>query len=103
MRSLLASVVLLSGSTFGQDFTSPTPPKGTQPNAIPQLGLGTWYLSGNTSEVIAEAIVNGYRHIDCAKAYGNQVDIGKGIKDGLKRVGLRREDLWITSKLWNSR
>jgi len=103
MQSLITSLLLFSSTLFAQDFSLPTPPKGTQVNSIPQLGLGTWYLRGNTSEVIADAIENGYRHIDCAKAYGNQEDIGKGIKEGLKRTGLKREDLWITSKLWNSR
>jgi len=96
-------LLLLATPILAQQFSVPTPPKGTQLNSIPQLGLGTWYLRGNTSEVIAQAIENGYRHIDCAKAYGNQVDIGVGIKEGLKRTGLKRSDLWITSKLWNNR
>jgi alcohol dehydrogenase (NADP+) len=103
MRSLLLSLLVLASPTIGQEYSVPTPPKGTQPSTIPQLGLGTWYVLKNTSEVVAEAIVNGYRHIDCAKAYENQVEIGKGIKLGLERSGLKREDLWITSKLWNSR
>ena len=101
MHSIISSMLVLATSITAQQYSTPTPPKGTQIDTIPQLGLGTWYLRGNTSEVIADAIVNGYRHIDCAKAYGNQVDIGKGSQEGLKRTGLKREDLWITSKLWN--
>jgi alcohol dehydrogenase (NADP+) len=80
-----------------------TSPKSSQLDNIPILGLGTWQIRTNTSEVIAAAIQNGYRHIDCAYAYGNQPEIGIGIKEGLKRTGLSRKDLWITSKLWNSR
>jgi len=89
--------------TVAQEFSPPTPPQGTQVNTIPQIGLGTARIAGNTSEVIASAIVNGFRHIDCAYNYGNQKDVGVGIKEGLKRTGLKREDLWITSKLAGDR
>ena len=77
-----------------------------EPVPIPQNGFGTWNLrtsAENTTAVVAAAIEAGYRHIDCAAAYSNQKEVGKGIKEGLARVdGLKREDLWITSKLWNS-
>jgi alcohol dehydrogenase (NADP+) len=79
-----------------------TPAKGTLLDGPPQLGLGTWYMRGNTSEAIAHAIVQGYRHIDCAKIYGNQRDVGAGIALGIKRAGITRQDVWVTSKLWNS-
>lgn len=97
-----------------------TPPKGKTLDAPPRLGLGTWYMRGNTSESIAAAIQLGYRHIDCAKIYGkdcllcdaveivtygssgNQREVGAGIALGLKRSGLTRQDIWVTSKLWNS-
>jgi diketogulonate reductase-like aldo/keto reductase len=80
-----------------------TPPKGTELNDIPILGLGTWYLSGqNGTEAVASAIQNGYRHIDAAWYYKNQEIVGPGIKEGLRRTGLSRKDVWITSKLWNS-
>ncbi len=70
----------------------------------PSMGFGTWNLkisSQNTSDVVSLAIQTGYRQIDCAAVYGNEKDVGKGIKDGLKKAGLKREDIWITSKLWN--
>jgi alcohol dehydrogenase (NADP+) len=101
--SLLAAAAAPGVSAQAREYTVPTPAKGTKLLAIPQIGLGTARISGNTSEVIATAIVNGFRHLDCAFAYGNQKDIGVGIKEGLKRTGLKREDLWITSKLWNKR
>ncbi|KAK0303919.1 hypothetical protein LTR01_007781 [Friedmanniomyces endolithicus] len=71
-------------------------------DTIPLLGFGTWNLKGdNVSEAVSWAIQTGYRHIDCAAAYGNEKEVGRGIADGLLKTGLKREDLWITSKLWN--
>ena len=74
--------------------------------SIPHLGFGTWNLSPsdhNASAAVSAAIQIGYRHIDCAAAYRNEPDVGKGIADGLKKAGLKREDIWVTSKLWNDR
>ena len=74
------------------------------PSHIPTIGFGTWNLkisSANTSAAVATAIKTGYRHIDCAAAYDNQKDVGKGIREGLEETGLKREDIWVTSKLWN--
>jgi len=71
---------------------------------IPLIGFGTWNLkisSENTTDAVASAIETGYIHIDCAAAYGNQKDVGRGIKKGLGKVGKRRENIWVTSKLWN--
>ena len=76
------------------------------PIDIPLLGFGTWNLSPdehNASAAVSHAIQTGYRHIDCAAAYRNEKDVGQGIKDGLKKAGLRREDIWVTSKLWNDK
>lgn len=77
-----------------------------QLNDIPAPGLGTWHQQDNgadVSEIIANGIQAGYRHIDCAWFYANQKEIGVGIKKGLNRTGISRKDLWITSKLWNNR
>ena len=69
---------------------------------IPPLGFGTWNIDrSNASEVVSLAIQAGYRHIDCAVVYGNQKEVGRGIADGLKKAGIGRYELWITSKLWN--
>ncbi|KAL8692091.1 MAG: hypothetical protein Q9218_002820 [Villophora microphyllina] len=70
---------------------------------IPYHGFGTWNLDkSNVSEAVSAAIQTGYRHLDCATAYGNQKEVGKGIADGLKKTNLTRSDIWVTSKLWNS-
>ena len=82
------------------------PSKPPSPIDIPHLGFGTWNLSPNehnASAAVSHAIEVGYRHIDCAAAYGNEKDVGQGIKEGLKKAGLKREDIWVTSKLWNDK
>jgi alcohol dehydrogenase (NADP+) len=100
---LLAALLATVGVVLAQEFSSPVQKKGSQPESIPLLGFGTWQIKTNATEAVAAAIENGYRHIDCAYAYQNQKEIALGIKEGLKRTGLSRSDLWITSKLWNSR
>ncbi|KAK4541358.1 hypothetical protein LTR36_008116 [Oleoguttula mirabilis] len=81
------------------------PLQSTKPltlDTIPLLGYGTWNLKGdNISEAVSWAIQTGYRHIDCAAIYGNEDKVGPGIADGLLKTGLSREDIWVTSKLWN--
>ena len=48
------------------------------------------------------AIENGWRHIDSACDYGNEKEVGLGIKEGIRKSNLTREDLFVTSKLWNT-
>ena len=70
--------------------------------SIPALGFGTWRLDkSNASEAVSVALQTGYRHLDCAAVYGNEKEVGNGIKDGLETIGLDRSSIWITSKLWN--
>ncbi len=70
---------------------------------MPVLGLGTWKSEkGEVYQAIHEAVRVGYRHIDCAAIYGNEVEIGQAFRDLFKKKIVKREELWITSKLWNS-
>ncbi|KAL6815191.1 Aldo/keto reductase [Trichoderma sp. SZMC 28015] len=71
---------------------------------IPQIGYGTWQAApGEVGAGVYEALKIGYRHLDLAKVYGNQKEVGEGIKKALAEVpGLKREDIFITSKLWNN-
>jgi len=73
-------------------------------HTIPLLGYGTWQSSpGEVSIGVFEALKAGYRHIDLAKVYGNQKEVAEGLKKAFKEIpGLKREDVFITSKLWNS-
>jgi len=73
---------------------------------IPSVGLGTFGSDRYTGEIVAEAVKGaievGYRHIDCAAVYGNEHLIGPALREAMKH-GVRREELWITSKLWNDK
>ncbi|KAH7022247.1 NADP-dependent oxidoreductase domain-containing protein [Ilyonectria destructans] len=84
--SLGRTVKLNSGATF------------------PLLGYGTWQSApGEVGTGVYEALKAGYRHLDLAKIYQNQREVGEGIKKALAEVpGLKREDIFITSKLWNN-
>lgn len=72
---------------------------------IPIVGLGTFGSDFYTNEQIANAVKAairmGYRHIDCASVYGNEKEIGQAIAEVIKDGVVKREDLWITSKVWN--
>lgn len=70
----------------------------------PPIGFGTWNLDispSNTSDAVSIALQSGYRQIDCAAAYGNEEHVGRGIAHGLKKANLNRNQIWVTSKLWN--
>jgi alcohol dehydrogenase (NADP+) len=73
---------------------------------IPAIGLGTFASDRHTAEQVAAAVKGaiavGYRHIDCAAVYGNERQIGQALREAM-RAGLRREELFITSKLWNDK
>ncbi|MGO1316401.1 MAG: aldo/keto reductase [Cellulomonadaceae bacterium] len=66
---------------------------------IPQVGFGTWLIDpADAQRAVAEALETGYRHIDTAAAYGNEAEVGAAIAAS----GLAREDLFVTTKLWNA-
>ncbi|GAB3602105.1 aldo/keto reductase [Kineococcus gypseus] len=65
---------------------------------IPQLGFGVFQIDpADTAQAVRTALEVGYRHIDTAEMYGNEKEVGQGLRD----AGLAREDVWITSKLNN--
>ncbi len=69
---------------------------------IPIFGLGTWLAKpGEVYQAVRWAIKLGYRHIDCAAIYGNQTEVGQAISDAVHEGDIKREELFITSKLWN--
>ncbi len=74
-------------------------------DAIPVVGLGTFGSDKSDAKTIAEAVKQavrlGYRHIDCAAVYGNEKEIGTALKELMDEGTVTREELWITSKVWN--
>ena len=67
---------------------------------IPQIGLGVWQAGRgkSTRDAVAAALRVGYRHVDTAQVYGNEEEVGEAIRSS----GLKREDLFVTTKLWNA-
>jgi glycerol 2-dehydrogenase (NADP+) len=67
---------------------------------IPAIGLGTWQAKpGEVTKAVKHAINVGYKHIDCAYIYLNENEVGEGIRQS----GVNRKDLFLTSKVWNTR
>ena len=70
---------------------------------MPAVGLGFWKVEQTAAAALTvEAVKIGYRLLDCASDYGNEANVGDGIAE-VARLGLcKREELWVTSKLWNT-
>src|SRR3978361_171937 len=73
---------------------------------MPAIGLGTFGSDHASSNLVAETVIGaatvGYRHFDCASVYGNEDLIGTAFQTLFER-GIKRNELWITSKLWNNK
>ena len=71
-------------------------------DSFPSLGLGTWLARPNeVYDAVLEAIRCGYRHIDCAYIYKNEVEVGMTLNYAFSYGIVKREEMFITSKLWN--
>lgn len=71
---------------------------------MPWLGLGVFKVEEGQELVnaVKTAIAYGYRSVDTAAIYGNEVGVGQGVREAVEETGIAREDLFITSKVWNS-
>ena len=71
--------------------------------SIPVVGLGMWKVDNHVApDLVPAAIEMGYRHFDCACDYGNEPSVGEGLQRAMRNGLCQREELWITSKLWNT-
>ena len=76
---------------------------GRSDEPLPAVGLGLWKIDrAGVAGVVEQAIRTGYRHLDSACDYGNEAEAGAGIERALAAGICRRDDLWVTSKLWNT-
>ena len=70
---------------------------------MPSVGLGLWKIEKtDAAQIVVDAIELGYRHLDSAADYGNEIEVGEGISQSLRADSCSRSDLWVTSKLWNT-
>ncbi|CAH9107045.1 unnamed protein product [Cuscuta epithymum] len=70
---------------------------------MPVIGLGVWRMEGkDIKNLINNAIKLGYRHFDCAADYKNEMEVGEALEEALQTGIVKREDLFVTTKLWNS-
>jgi len=84
---------------------SPKCPTATLPSgaAMPLIGLGTWKSApGEVAKAVEHALKVGYRHIDGAFVYGNESEVGAGLKAAFDKGYCKREEVFVTSKLWNT-
>ena len=82
--------------------TIPTHPVGAD-GEMPVIGLGLWKIDRDqVADAVVEAIRAGYRHLDSACDYGNEKQVGEGIRRAMEEGLCTREELWVTSKLWNT-
>jgi alcohol dehydrogenase (NADP+) len=100
---------MIEDNVIGKQIAPDLIPKVTlvTGDKIPCIGLGTFGSDSVSYDTVAatvkKAIFSGYRHIDCASVYGNEKEIGKVLDRFFKSGFLKREDLWITSKVWNDK
>lgn len=73
-------------------------------NTIPKFGLGTWKIPKDVTENVVFLAISkcGVRHLDCACDYGNEEQVGAGISRAIAEGIIKREELWVTGKLWNT-
>ncbi|KIX03483.1 uncharacterized protein Z518_07036 [Rhinocladiella mackenziei CBS 650.93] len=82
-------------------MASPTIPLKLSGHSIPQIGLGLWKVPNDcAADIVYKAIENGYRHFDGACDYGNEKEAGQGIARAIKDGLVKREDIFVTTKLW---
>src|SRR6202042_2937809 len=85
------------------DFRSRTIALNHGGGRMPALGFGTLIADpATTTSATKDALETGYRYFDCAERYRNEREVGEALQAGLAAGGIAREDIFVTTKLWNS-
>ncbi|MGN1353982.1 MAG: aldo/keto reductase [Alloprevotella sp.] len=101
MKALLTTFVCSLGM-MAASAQVPTVKLGKDAVEMPQFGLGTFNVPSNAicKEAVLTALRAGYRHIDTAHAYMDELGVGDAVRAFIAEGGCRREDIWVTSKIW---
>lgn len=94
-----------AGAILGRVFCMEPAPKLTLNNGeyIDQLGFGTYKVPApDAARLVADALKTGYRHVDTAALYGNEDGVGAGLRAFIEETGTVRDEIFLTSKVWNS-
>lgn len=92
----------MSGPSSNLHASVPTIPLPSG-DRMPVVGMGLWKVEpAVAARVVGDALQTGYRHLDSACDYGNEAEVGAGIREALDAGVCARDDLWVTSKLWNT-
>ncbi len=71
--------------------------------SIPSIGFGTWQIPPfSTAKCVWNAVKAGYRNFDTAEGYMNEKGLGDGLRQAMEETGVKREDLFVSTKVWNS-
>merc|ERR1711934_375817 len=89
---------------MGRHWTMAKAVELTSGDSMPIIGLGTWKADKEkeVGNAVKWALEAGYRHIDCASCYGNEAEVGAALKESFDAGVVKREEVFLTSKLWNS-
>ena len=89
--------------TDPSDFRSKRIVLDHEAGRMPVLGFGTLISdAATTTRATRDALEAGFRHFDCAERYRNEREVGEALRVGLAAGGIAREDIFVTTKLWNS-
>ena len=98
-----AAVAAHELSSRSQCASAPAKPTHARMLPLPPIGLGLWKSApGEVHAAVKEALLFGCKLLDGAAAYGNEVEVGNAIKEAIDEKSVKREDLWIVSKLFNT-
>src|ERR1700761_2619084 len=98
-RAIVPRIIMIKSS----DFQHMRLPLNHGTGRMPVLCFGTLIPDAATTiSATRDALKAGFRHFDCAERYGNELQVGEALQEGLASGGIAREDMFVTTKLWNT-